>query len=77
MQPRVSHMADKQVKKVLHMAALRVVRLDGDLKKYYTKKIDEWKNKMSAINAVRNKLIARICSVVNNKKIYVPNLLLS
>ena len=77
MQPRVSHMADKQVKKVLHMAALRVVRLDGDLKKYYTKKIDEGKNKMSAINAVRNKLIARICSVVNNKKIYVPNLLLS
>jgi transposase len=77
MQPRVSHMADKQVKKVLHMAALRAVRLDGDLKKYYTKKITEGKNKMSAINAVRNKLIARICSVVNNKKNYVPNLLLS
>lgn len=77
MQPRVSHMTDKQVKKVLHMAALRAVRLDGDLKKYYTKKITEGKNKMSAINAVRNKLIARICSVVNNKKNYVPNLLLS
>lgn len=75
--PRVSFMADKQVKKVLHMAAMRVVRLEGDLQKYYLKKVGEGKNKMSVLNAVRNKLIARICSVVNNKRMYVPNLVLS
>lgn len=75
--PRVSFLADKKLKKILHMAALRVVRLDGDLKKYYIKKVIEGKNKMSVINAVRNKLITRICSVVNNKRIYQINLQLS
>lgn len=75
--PRVSFMADKQVKKVLHMAAMRAVRLDGDLQKYYNRKVAEGKNKMSVLNAVRNKLIARICSVVNNKKMYQPHLVLS
>lgn len=75
--PRVSFMADKQVKKVLHMAAMRAVRLEGDLQKYYLKKVSEGKNKMSVLNAVRNKIIARVCSVVNNKRIYVPNLVLS
>lgn len=75
--PRVSFLADKKLKKILHMAALRVVRLDGDLKKYYIKKVSEGKNKMSVINAVRNKLVARICSVVNNKRIYQINLQLS
>lgn len=75
--PRVSFMADKQLKKVLHMAAMRAVRLDGDLQKYYIRKVEEGKNKMLVLNAVRNKLIARICSVVNNKKMYQKNLVLS
>lgn len=75
--PRVSYLADKKLKKILHMAAIRVVRLDGDLKKYYIKKVKEGKNKMSVLNAVRNKLLARICSVVNNRRNYEINLQLS
>ena len=75
--PRVSPFADKKIKKVLHMAAMRAVRLDGDLKQYYLRKVDEGKNKMLVLNAVRNKLIARICSVVNNKTFYSPHLVLS
>lgn len=72
--PRVSFMADKALKKLLHMAALRVTQLEGDLQQYFKRKVLEGKNKMCVLNALRNKIIARICSVVRNKKIYQVNL---
>ena len=37
---------------------------DTELKAYYSRKIAEGKNKMSVINAVRNKLVHRITAVV-------------
>ena len=52
-------------------ASLSAVKLDADLKQYYERKVAEGKNKMSVLNAVRNKLLARILSCVNNKKYYV------
>lgn len=75
--PKVSYMADKQLKKLLHMAAMRVIQLPGDLRDYYIRKVKEGKNKMSVLNAIRNKLIARICSCVNNNKNYQVNLQVS
>lgn len=75
--PRVSYIADKGLKKLLHLSAMRAVRLEGDLQKYYLRKTEEGKNKMLVLNAVRNKIVARICSVVNNQKIYQNNLQLS
>jgi len=75
--PRVSPMADKTIKKLLHMAALRVVRLKGDLQDYYQRKVAEGKNKMLVLNAVRNKIVTRICATVNNKRFYQNNLILS
>lgn len=75
--PRVSSMADKTLKKLLHMAAMRAVRLKGDLQDYYQRKVREGKNKMLVLNAVRNKIVARMCATVNNKRIYQINLLLS
>lgn len=71
--PKVSYMADKTLKKLLHMAALRAIQLTGDLQNYYCRKVAEGKNKMLVINAVRNKIVARICSMVNNKKMYQPH----
>lgn len=68
--PKVSYMADKQMKRLLHMAAIRVVQLDGDLKDYFIRKVKEGKNKMSVINAIRNKIVARVCSCINNEKMY-------
>lgn len=70
--PRVSLMADKELKKLLHLAAMRAIQLPGDLKDYYQRKVAEGKNKMSVLNAVRNKIIARICAVIKNKRIYTP-----
>lgn len=75
--PRVSYIADKGLKKLFHVSAMRAVRLEGDLQKYYQRKVNEGKNKMLVLNAVRNKIVARICSVVNNQKIYQNNLVLS
>ncbi|MFT5859223.1 MAG: transposase [Flavobacteriaceae bacterium] len=75
--PRVSFMADKALKKILTMGAIRVIQLEGELAEYYQRKVLEGKNKMSVINAIRNKLIARICSCVNNDRLYVKRLDLS
>lgn len=75
--PRVSYMADKSLKKLLHLAAMRAIQLNGDLQNYYLRKVKEGKNKMLILNAVRNKIVARICSVIKNRKMYQINLHLS
>lgn len=75
--PRVSYMADKTLKKLLHLAAMRAIRLKGDLQNYYQRKVDDGKNKMLVLNAIRNKLVARICSVIRNQKSYQIDLFLS
>lgn len=75
--PRVSVMADKTLKKLLHLSAMRVIQIKGELQTYYQRKVAEGKNKMSILNAVRNKIIARICAVVNNRRIFENRLLLS
>ncbi|HCN83495.1 MAG TPA: IS110 family transposase [Sphingobacteriaceae bacterium] len=68
---RVSHMANKKVKTLLHLSALSAIRYNLDLKEYYQRKvIQEKKNKMSTINAVRNKLILRIFACVNQNRPY-------
>jgi hypothetical protein len=56
------------------MASLSAIKLDTDLKTYYERKVAEGKNKMSVLNAVRNKLLARVIAVVNNKREYVKKI---
>lgn len=74
---RVSHMANKKMKTYLHMASLTGIKLDDGLRSYYQRKIAQGKSKMSVLNAVRNKLIARIFAVVSRgfayQKINCPN----
>lgn len=70
---RVSFYADKKLKSLLHMGAMRAVQLEGELKSYYNRKVEEGKNKMSVLNAVRNKLIHRIYAVMKNKRAYMKN----
>lgn len=68
---RISHMANKKVKTLLHMAALVAIQYNEELRLYYERKINiEKKNKMSVINAVRNKLVLRIFSCVNQNGKY-------
>jgi transposase len=67
---RVSHMANKRLKTALHMAALSAMKLDKELKVFYQRKVSEGKNKMSVINAIRNKLVHRIFAVVKRERLY-------
>jgi transposase len=72
---RVSHKANKSIKSLLHMAALANLNSkNSDLKEYYKRKVEEGKNKMSVINAMRNKLVLRIFSCVNNNRLYQKNI---
>jgi transposase len=68
--PKVHFMANKKLKKQLHMCAMAAIKSDPELKHYFAKKVAEGKSKMLVINNVRNKLVHRICSCVKNNKIY-------
>ena len=46
------------------MAAVSSVQHNPELHDYYKRKVEEGKNKMSVINAVRNKLLHRIVAVI-------------
>ena len=74
---RVSHLADKTMKRLLHMAAMRAIQLENDLKKYYIRKVNQGKNKMLVLNAIRNKIIHRIFAMIKSEKLYDFNLHLS
>ncbi len=65
---RVSKMANKNIKKLMHLAAMTAVKFDQEMKTYYERKVAEGKNKMSVLNAVRNKLIHRIMAVIKRKQ---------
>jgi transposase len=71
---RVSHMANKKLKTLLHLAALVSIQYNEELRLYYQRKVlQEKKNKMSTINAVRNKLILRVFACVNQDRLYEKN----
>lgn len=75
--PRVSVFADKGMKSLLHMSAMSAIRLNNELGIYYQRKVGQGKNKMSVLNAVRNKIIHRIFAVVKNQTMYKNDLVLS
>lgn len=70
LKPKVHYMANKKLKKQLHMCALSAITSDPELRHYYKRKVEEGKNKMLVINNVRNKLVHRISACVKNNKMY-------
>lgn len=70
--PRVSHLANHQLKSMLNMAAVASIRIKGEYQDYYQKRIQERKkNKMSTLNIIRNKLVYRVFAVVNRGTPYI------
>lgn len=70
---RVSPFANKKLKSLLHLCALSALKHDPELKQYYERKVQEGKNKMSVINAIRNKLVLRMYAVLRDDRPFVEN----
>ena len=68
---RVSHFANKKMKSLLNMGASSAIQYDPELKSYYQKRIEIGKSKMSTLNIVRNKIVARVFAVVKRGTPYV------
>lgn len=69
---KVSHLANKKLKSLLSMGALTAKKVDKELGVYYDRKIAEGKNGMVVMNAIRNKLLARVFATVKRGTPYVP-----
>ncbi len=61
------------MKMLLHMGAVSAITNYDEFKDYYERKIKEGKNRLSVLNAIRNKILLRAVSVVKNQKNYVDN----
>ena len=55
------------------MCAMSAIQNDPEMKAYFERKVAEGKNKMSVINAVRNKLIHRVFAVIRDERNYEDN----
>ena len=61
---RVSNFANKRLKKLLHLVAMSTLSSNRELSQYYERKVGGGKNKMLVINAIRNKILQRLCAVI-------------
>jgi transposase len=68
---KVNHMANKKIKSLLHTCALNAILYNPEMKAYYNKRTETGKSKMSTLNIIRNKLLARIFAVVSRGTPYV------
>lgn len=69
----VSPFANMKLKRLLHLCALSAIQNDKELHLYFERKVMEGKNKMSVINAVRNKLVHRVYAVLRDERLYEEN----
>lgn len=68
---RLHYLAQRHLKSLIHMGACAAILSDPELKLYYEKRVATGKSKMSTLNIVRNKLLARIFAVIKNDQEYV------
>jgi len=68
---RVSNLANKKLKTLLHNGACSAISYDPELKLYYKRKIKQGKAKLSVLNAIACKLVLRAFAVINRQTPYV------
>jgi len=68
---KVSNLANKKMKSLLSSCASSAILHDPELKIYFQKRTERGIHKMNTINAVRNKLLARVFAVIKRGTPYV------
>jgi transposase len=68
---QVHPIANRQIKKMLHIAALTAAHTDKEMIAYFQKRIQGGKSKMYTLNVIRNKILARVFAVVKRGTKYV------
>lgn len=71
---KVSNLANKKIKSLLDLCAKTSIQHNTEMRSYYEKRIEKGKNKMSTVNIIRNKLVARMFAVVNRNEPYVDTM---
>jgi transposase len=72
---RISHLADKQMKRLLDQSAKTAIQYDKELKSFYQRRIAIGKSKKSTINIVRNKILYRMFAVIKRQTPFIENYL--
>lgn len=68
---RISKLANKKMKTLLHICAVGGIRLRGEFRDYYQRRCAEGKPPLTIINAIRNKIIRRIFSCIKHDRLYL------
>jgi transposase len=68
---RVSHIANKKMKSLFSNCTMSAINFDPEIAKYYKRKRDEGKKAGVVLNAVKNKIIQRVFSVIKRQTPYV------
>lgn len=68
---RVSHLADKKMKSLLHLVSLTAIKYDAELKEYYTRKKAEGKHTMLVLNNIKCKIVYRIFAVIQRQSNFI------
>ena len=68
---KVNQMANKKLKSLFSNSVIAAIVHDPELSKYFKRKIEEGKKTSVVINAVKNKIIHRVFSVVKRQTPYV------
>ena len=68
---KVHQFANKKFKSLLSNCATSAIQNNNEMRLFYKRRLEKGKNKMSTINIIRNKLLARIFAVIERGTPYV------
>lgn len=70
---KVHKMANKDLKKLLHMGAVSARKNCAEFRDYYERKVAEGKHPIAVLNAIRNKIVLRAVAVIKAQTPYVDH----